>query len=111
MTHIKLLIYWFTHGKQALIFLKWNTLKACSSCELESPAGFCPEARNDPLFTLQTPTMHPCWRDIDLWHNKDTLPVEEEKGVLCCLCACAHIYVCVYVWEPAGRMMGKKINT
>lgn len=38
--------------------------------------------------------MHPCWRDIDLSHNKDTLPGEDEKGVLSCLCAYVHMYAC-----------------
>lgn len=65
------------------------------SC-LEKPAGFHPKTKNDPLFTLQTPRMHPCWRDTDLSHNKDILPGGD--GEVCAL-------RCVYarVWETKGK--------
>lgn len=63
------------------------------------PAGFCPKTKNYPLFTLQTPRVHPCWQDTDLSHNKDTLPGERRKCVLCSL------YDCV---RNKRNMMGEK---
>lgn len=54
-------------------------LSGCWRKVVWRPAGFHPETKNDPLFTLQTLRTHPCRRDTDLSHHKDILR-EREKG-------------------------------
>lgn len=75
----------------------WS-LSGCWRKVVWKPAELCPMTKNDPLFTLQTPRMHPCWRDTDLSHNKDILPGEREKCVLVC---------CV---RNNGWVMGKHLS-
>ena len=67
------------------LLVVWVEVERMLSADL---LRFPSETKNDPMFTLQTPTMPPCWRNTDPSHHKDALPGEREKLVLCCLHAC-----------------------
>lgn len=112
-------IYWFTHGRQALTFLNRDMLRYLSVWPVAHvsslsrvgvtcwvlPRGkkwsavYSPNTHNASLLTRHWPLAqqgHSSWGG-------------GEGCALLLVCMCA--YQCVCVWEPAGEMMGKKINT